>query len=490
MILIAIIALFIAFLCLRTVSFTKKGKKIAGNTVDTYRNDPVMTDELNAHLIGAVQIETVSHTDPSETDWDRFTEFRDYLRKTYPHVFSSAEEEVIGGYSILLRWKGKDSSLHPIAFLSHMDVVPVEPVSEWTYPPFSGTIADGFIWGRGTLDMKCQMIAVLDACERLMKEGFTPKQDVYLLFGCNEEVGDLPKGIGADRFASLLNERGISPDCVIDEGGAITDGSMIGIDPRICAIGVAEKGYASFDICAVQEGGHSSRPPKQTSLGQVCDAACRLEKNWMRPKMTKPVEMMLEEAAPYMKSFAVRLLVANRDIFRPVLPYIFSRVPALRPFVQTTTALTMASASPQDNVLPQDSHIIMNSRILPCETIDEVKRHVEEVTKDCGVSVEIYKAHQVPRISPTDTESYALLKKLVERHYPGTLTIPYIQLGASDSRNYYLVSDNVYRVMPFYFPSWVTNLGHRADERIPVEALERGVKLFMDFIREYEGERI
>jgi len=485
-----VLALFVAYLVLNTVLFTRNGRKETDPDAGSdYVVDEQLQKEVNDHLIGAIHIETVSHNDPSLTDWSKFLEMHEYLKKTYPGVFSTMELEVVEKYSLMLRWKGTEEGRNPIAFLGHLDVVPVEPVSEWTYPPFSGTIADGYIWGRGTLDMRCQFITVLESCERLIKEGFTPKQDVYLLFGCNEEVGDQPAGIGADRLSAILEERGIRLDCVIDEGGAITDGEALGIDKKVCAVGVSEKGFVSFDIYAEDEGGHSSRPPKHTALGMVCAAAQKIENNWMKPVLNPAVEKMLTIAAPYMKSFGARFLLANKAVFRPIIPKVLSGISSIKPFVQSTTALTMASGSPQDNVLPQEAHIIMNSRLIPGDTVESVKRHLEALCEGTGAKVKIYKGgSEASPVSPSDTVAFSTLEDLVEEYYPGTVMVPYIQLGASDSKNYYNVCDNVYRIMPFYFPYWVTNMGHRADERIPVEALEKGVRLFMDFIREYKGE--
>ena len=490
MIILLLLAILCAVLWYRTRQFTKAGKLI--NVEDLQKDvrvlDEEMQKEINEHLQGAVRIPTVSHNDPKETDWSQFVQFQHYLEETYPGVFKTMSLEKVEGYSLLFKWTGKNKNRKPIAFLSHQDVVPVNAESEWTYPPFSATMADHYIWGRGTFDMKCHLISVMEACERLIREGFEPEEDIYLLFGCNEEVGDQPAGLGADRLSAILEERGIRLDCVIDEGGAITDGSMIGIEPRVCAVGVSEKGFASFDISATQAGGHSSKPPVHTSLGQVCAAAVRLENNWMKPKLIAPVERMLEIVAPYMNNYALRMLMANKWLFKPILPLIFSKVKALKPFVQTTTALTMASGSPQDNVLPQQAHIVMNSRVLPTETVGETLEHVRKVTEGTGVEVEGFKFTEPCPVSPHDTASFGKIRELVEKYYPGTVVIPYVQLGASDSRNYYNICDNIYRIMPFYFPAFVTDLAHCTDERIPDDVLQKGVQLFMDFIREYQGE--
>lgn len=138
--------------------------------------DDIMIDskEIADHLKKAIQFQTISHQDKEQFDSREFYGLHSYLEQTFPKVHSILKKEVVGEYSLLYTWKGKEEDKKPILFMAHMDVVPVEPGTEddWTYPPFEGLIAEGYIWGRGTLDFKVGLIGILEAVETLLCEGF------------------------------------------------------------------------------------------------------------------------------------------------------------------------------------------------------------------------------------------------------------------------------------------------------------------------------
>ena len=139
-------------------------------------------------------------------------------RSSFPAVHSRLMREVHGGLSLLYRWQGADPRREPILLMSHLDVVPVEAGTEvrWLHPPFSGAVADGFIWGRGALDIKSGALGLLEAVERLLADGFQPACDVYLSLGHDEEKGGHE---GNQRIAEILRHRGIKFRFVLDEGG-------------------------------------------------------------------------------------------------------------------------------------------------------------------------------------------------------------------------------------------------------------------------------
>ena len=484
-ILLGALAVLAAVLLVRTARFTK-----APPTAQPPRD---VSDRIDAQLpadrlLALIRCKTVADPDPGKIDRSQFEKLHALLREFYPLVHQTMEREQINGYNLLYRWRGTDPDRRPIALLSHLDVVPAVNEADWTYPPFEGHDDGEMIWGRGATDMKNQLVMVLEACERLIAQGYTPKQDVYLCFGQNEEIGDVPAGTGADGLAALLEQRGLRFDCVIDEGGCITDGEENGVPGKLCIIGAAEKGYATIRLTSRSAGGHSSRPPRTTALGRVCAAAVQVEKHPMKPMLIPPVEEMLRATAPYMRSFTMRLFAANLWLFRPLLLRVAARSDAFRAGVSTTFAVTQAEGSRRDNILPQDPVIGVNCRILPGQTLQQALDHVRRVVRDPAVEVSYSYAHQVDRISPTDTRAFAKLGELVQRYYPGTVICPYIQFGASDARNYYRVTDNVYRIMPVYLPAELANLAHGTDERIHKKTLASGIALLMDFLSEYDGE--
>ena len=482
---IGLLFVLVLVLTVRTALFTKK----AAPPQPPKEAEGIDPEEVAAHLAGAVRIPTVSNADPNQVDWTQFQKFHDYLRATYPLIHQTMEWEQIAGYNLIYRWPGRDQNAKPIAFLSHQDVVPAADLSQWTYPPFSGYDDGESIWGRGTLDMKNQLIVVMEACERLIAQGYTPREDVYLCFGQNEEVGDLPAGTGADAIAALLQQRGIRFDCVLDEGGTIADGKAMGVDGKVCIVGVAEKGFATYRLEAQSKGGHSSRPPLHTALGKVCRAAAQVEAHPMKPRLIAPVREMFRSIAPYMKAYTLRLMVANLWLFEPLFLKIIGRIPMIGAMVSTTSAVTQAQGSQQDNILPQHAYVAVNCRILPGQTVEEVRQHLQGVIDDPDVTVSVYKSHQVQEISRLDSRAMQTIARLSDRYYPGTVTTPYVMFGGSDARNYYAISDCVYRYMPFYFEIEGQNIGiHQANEHIPKRSLARAVAIFMDFIKEYEGE--
>ncbi len=185
-------------------TFTWKSAQLAVEPVSVLAID----DGAVARLSAAIRARTVSGGEGAQTDSAAFDAFHRLLETSYPLVHADLTREVVGGHSLLFTWKGEDASAPPVLLLAHMDTVPVEPGTEssWARGPFSGDVADGFVWGRGTLDDKGSVTAILEAVETLLKRGFRPKQAVLLAFGHDEEIGGQA---GAGRIAALLRSRGV-----------------------------------------------------------------------------------------------------------------------------------------------------------------------------------------------------------------------------------------------------------------------------------------
>lgn len=485
-ILLCLMALILIVMLVRTFRFTAAAVTEEPPLDTTHL---VSDDEIAAHLTAVIQCATVSNADPGKVDWNEFEKLHRTLSELYPLVHSTMEREQLAGYNLIYRWKGTDSKRNPICFLSHQDVVPPGDLSAWTYPPFSGHDDGTCIHGRGAVDMKQQMVLVLDACERLISQGYQPEEDIYLCFGQNEEVGNRPPGQGADLLARTLKDRGISFDCVLDEGGCIISGRPSGINARIAVVGMAEKGMMGYRLECESSGGHSSRPPKHTALGKVCAAAAYLENHPDKPRLIPLVEDSYKTMAPYSGTFLLRFLTANLPFTRNLLARALTMTSLTRAMVTNTAALTQAEGSAQDNVLPEKAWIGINSRTLPGVSRDDMQRIIESKIKDKDVHVTATRGQEKNDISRYDTAAFTCLSTCIEHFYPGTLVTPYLQLGGSDSKNYYIVSDNVYRFMPIYLEKGDQAYGvHAVNEHIPKDLLGRGTALIMQFIRDYKGE--
>ena len=203
--------------------------------------DVVIDEDAAAErLAEAVRFRTISSSPDAPVSKSALLGLRQFLADNYPNVHGILKREIVNEYSLLYTWQGNEPDLKPILLAAHMDVVPVEPGTEadWIHPPFASIVADGFIWGRGTMDMKASLMGIMEAAEYLLGRGFTPQRTIYLAFGHDEEIGG---SNGAAKIAALLSERGVRLEFTLDEGLVITHGIVPGVTRPAALIGVAEK---------------------------------------------------------------------------------------------------------------------------------------------------------------------------------------------------------------------------------------------------------
>ncbi len=424
---------------------------------------------------GAIRFRTISHDDRSNFDADVFLAFHDYLQQAFPLVHDRADKTVINGYSLVFHLPGSDTSLKPVLFMGHMDVVPVDDVTmaEWTHAPFAGTIADGIIWGRGTMDNKLSVMSFLEATEALLAEGYQPRRSLYLAFGHDEEVGGKD---GAKAIAKYMKDRGIEFEFVLDEGGVVGEGLMQGVDRPVAIIGVAEKGYVNLRLRVDAPGGHSSQPPPQTALGIVSRAVVKVEDNPFPAQLTF-VKQTFDAVAPYSSS-TNRLAMANAWLLAPVIKSRLLEDKRFAATMRTTTAATMASGSSKSNILPTRAEAIINFRIIPGETAESVRDRVAEIIDDERVNVTMEYAIDPSPVSPTDSAGYELLARTIRGFDDDIVVAPYLVQGGTDARYFYSVSPNVYRfIMARATPDTIRQV-HGIDEQIPVDDYLTAIRFY------------
>jgi carboxypeptidase PM20D1 len=362
-----------------------------------------------------------------------------------------------------------------------MDVVPVDDVTldEWTHEPFAGTVADGIVWGRGTMDDKLSVMSFLEATETLLDDGYQPKRSLYLAFGHDEEVGGKD---GAQEVAKYLKEQGVEFEFVLDEGGIVTEGVMKQVDRPVAIIGVAEKGYLNLRLRVDDAGGHSSQPPPRSALGIVSRAVVKVEDDPFPAQLTF-MEQTFDAIAPY-TPFGNRLAMANTWILGPLIE---SRLLANRTTaatLRTTTAATMASGSSKSNILPTRAEAVINFRILPGETVESVRDRVIGIIDDDRVEVIAEYGIDPSPVSPTDSMGYELLASMIRGFDDDILVAPYLIQGGTDARYFYAVSPNVYRfIMARATPETLRQV-HGIDERIPVDDYLTAVRFYHAVIRQ------
>jgi carboxypeptidase PM20D1 len=432
------------------------------------------TQAAARRLAGALAIPTLSHEDRNRIDVRAFTALHDYLDEHFPLINRALNRETVSELSLLYTWPGSEASLDPLLLLAHLDVVPTEMggTAGWQHGAFSGDIADGYIWGRGALDDKSSALAQMEAVELLLARGFKPRRTIYLAFGHDEEVGGQD---GGARIAELLHKLRVRPAMVLDEGGAVMTDSLPGVHEPVALVGIAEKGYLSLMLSAEDDGGHSSMPPPHTTVGRVAQAVSRLENAPLPLRLTEPVRAMFEYAGPHM-DFGKRLLFANLWLSAPVVKRALTAQPTTNAMVRTTTAATMFSGSPKQNVLSTRAAAVVNFRILPGDTRESVIEHARDVIDDERVQLSALPFNSDPSaVSPTDVPAYAMLETTIQQVLgqpagrEALVVAPFLVLGATDSRWYAGLSPHIYRFTPLRLSTQDLARIHGRDERISIE---------------------
>ena len=449
---------------------------------------PAPAEEISGavleRLAGAVRFRTVSF-EPSraaETDRAAFAAFLGYLEKSFPLVHARLEREVIGSFALHFRWPGRRPELKPILLLAHMDVVPAAEGAQsgWTHPPFDGTVADGFLWGRGALDDKQALLGILEAAEKLLGEGFVPERGIDLAFGCDEEVGGEE---GAAQIAEKLRAAGRSFEFILDEGLTIMEDGLSGLARPVALIGTSEKGYASLDLSVRSEGGHSSVPPKQTAIGILARAVSRLQDHLFPAHLRQPTLDMLRAVGPEMP-FMKKLFMANLWLFSRPLLAVMAGSPPSSALIRTTTAPTIFQAGVKDNVLPGEARAVVNFRILPGDTVAGVVEHVRSVIADDRVVIAARPdAREPSRVSPGDSAAFGTLRETILQVFPEVLVAPGLMVGGTDSRRYDALSPNIFRFTPIRLKTADLARMHGIDERISERGYKDEIRFMVRLIR-------
>lgn len=476
LVLVVLITVLILAMVIKTLAVTSK--QVKAEPADQFNVDK---NSAANHLAGAVKIQTISYEDNSKIKTNNFLSFHKYLGSTYPRAHAVLSKEVINNYSLLYKWKGTDDSLKPMLLMAHMDVVPAneKAIKEWAYPPFDGKIADGFIWGRGTLDMKNSLIGIMEAVEGMIKKGFQPKRTIYIAMGHDEELGGKNGNV---KIAELLKSRGVKLEYVIDEGSVITQNMVPGIKNNVALVGISEKGYMNAELTAKGEAGHSSMPPKVTTVGILCNAVARVEKNQCDAKIAGPVKEFLNYCAPEM-SFLYKAIFANLWITEGLVKSIFSNSKTMNALIRTTTAPTMLEGSEKSNVMPSVAKAVINFRIIPGDTADSVLKHVQNTITDPRVTVLDIGSRNPSPVSNVDSKNYTTLQKSIRQIFPDAIVAPSLVIGGTDSRHYSELSNDIYRFIPAIMTSKDTPRIHGIDERISIDNFESIIRFYMQLIQ-------
>lgn len=431
-------------------------------------------------LSRAIQCRTIHAGDPAATDFAPFAALQEHIKNSYPCILRAGTFELIG-HSVLITIPGTDPSLRPCLYMSHQDVVPVVPGTEgdWKYPPFSGAVAEGYIWGRGALDIKQQVFGILEAAEYLLARGASFARTAYLAFGEDEETTNA----GALAIANTLKRRGVTLEFVLDEGGGKFDvGDPFGAPGvRVCEIDLMEKGYADLELSVRSAGGHSSRPFGGTSLGRLAQAIASIVEMPAEYRLSPLVQEMFRALAPHITQEPLKTLVGDISGNAAAIAEYCGREAHLFPFVCTTAAPTVIrGGSAACNVMPQDMQAVINFRIAEGDSTRALMERCQKAVETEGVVLRFLQANDPSRTARIDTAGYEAVKACMLHYYPGVVFFPSMTVGATDARQYEEICDTCIRCSPFIAEAADVAAGvHGTNERLSVRAYAQGIRVLI-----------
>lgn len=468
--------LFIAYLVLNTLSFTSRQLKVSAIPQLTIGEKPIL------NFSKALQIKTVSPENLADFDSLEFTKFNTFIKENYPLIDSLLESKTFNTFSHLYHWPGKDPNLAPVLLMGHLDVVPVieKNIPEWKMAPFGGIIQNDTIWGRGAIDDKVGVVSILEAVELLLGKGFAPQRSYYLAFGHDEEIGG---HLGATAIADYLVKKNIKAEFVLDEGGVIAEQMVPNIQKPVALIGTAEKGYLTLNLNVKIEGGHSSMPDKETAIDVMSTAIAKLKKHPLPAKLTTTVKSFMDYLGPEM-GFLNKLAFANKGILSPLIIKQYEKGPAGNALVRTTTSPTIFNSGVKDNIIPQTASATVNFRILPETTSEDVIAHAKKIIADNRITITKGAIFAEPsKISSTDSMGFNTLNKTILEIFPDVLVAPNLVVGATDSRHFNNVSENIYRFSPIKLNNATKKSFHGLNERLAVEDFRNAIRFYVQLIQ-------
>ena len=472
-ILFGIVVLFLAVILIRALAFQPRPQeKLEADTIEFDKDAAVSA------LQKLVQCKTISYQDPSLEDDGEFQKLVELLPQLYPDILKVCSFQTFPGRALLFHWKGKASD-KPAVMMSHYDVVPVEEAL-WEKPPFAGVLEDGVLWGRGTLDTKVTLNGALSAANFLVKQGFQPEQDIYFAFSGGEEVN----GEGANNIVKYFAQSGITPELVVDEGGAVVENVFPGVKIPCGMIGIAEKGMINVRYTVRSSGGHASAPLPKSPVTDLAKACRKIVEHPFPMHLTPPVASLFDTLARR-STFLYKLIFANLWCFKPVLDMICKASGGeMNALVRTTTAFTQMSGSNARNVIPAEASLVSNMRLNPDDRVASAVEYLKKTVEDPNVEIEVLESNEPSPISQVDCDSYRKVAAAVATTWDGCITSPYLMVQCADARFYGAISDKVYRFSAMDLTKEERGSIHGNNERIRVETIHKSVEFYIRLLRQ------
>jgi acetylornithine deacetylase/succinyl-diaminopimelate desuccinylase-like protein len=382
--------------------------------------------------------------------------------------------------NLITRLKGQGQA-PPLLLYGHVDVVTTAD-QKWTHPPFEGKLVDGFIWGRGALDMKSGIAMMLAAVMRTGAENLIPAGDIVLAILCDEEAGS---EYGAKYLVENHPDRFSEIRYALGEFGAFT----MHIGPkRFYPIQIAEKQICSIKATVRGPGGHGARPMRGGAMSKLADLLQHLDKRRLPVRITPVARRMIEITAanmPFPKNLILRRLL-NPALTDTMLNLLGNTGEYLDPLLHNTVNATIVKGGDKINVIPGEVAVGLDGRLLPGFGPEDMIRDVRRVIED-HVELEIVRYEPGP--AEPDMGLFDTLAAILQDADPGAIPIPLLLPAVSDARVFSRLGIHTYGFTPMKLPPGFNffKTVHAADERIPADAVAFGADVIYELLKRYKG---
>ena len=436
----------------------------------------------------AAYAETLKKMTDCKTVWtksdDNKAEFEKFYRvvaESFPTLHKTAKRLTFGGGCFFYVIEGKNSAKN-ILLMSHHDVVDGD--GNWETDPFNAVIKDGLLYGRGSIDTKTPLFAMLQASEELLSEGFDFEGfTLYIGSSNNEEYSGDGMVLASDYFRS----QGTRFDVILDEGGAIVSGQIPGVKNKSAMVAVHEKSRHVYRCTVSEEGkGHGGLNPVKGSPVETLSAFVTAvsKSKIFRPSFAPEVKATFALHAPYM-DFPLKAVFGAFSLFSPLIKKIMAGIPAASAMLSTGVTFTAFNAGDPESpgTKAKTAEVFMYLRCIREETLKNELSEVKEIAKKYGVEIEeVLRDYCEP--SSADTPQYRALEKLLNKNYPDVIVAPYLLTAGTDARRFTGLSDNIFRFAPIDLSKAQFATIHSANENINIKNIGQCVLFYKDYIKE------
>ncbi len=472
-ILLAIICL-VAVLLINTVRATKKARKLT-DFKPFYNDDEIMNYALRLQKM--IKCKTVSVKD--SYDDSEFKKLRDVMAELFPIVHEKAEKMTFSDDCWIYKLQGKDKNRN-IMLMSHHDVVEVS--GEWQYYGFGGEIADGKIWGRGTVDTKTPLFAEFSALEELLNEGYEFPCNVWIGSSHNEELG----GDGIPKALKYFKENNIVFEVILDEGGALIEPPLAGMKCDKCGmVAVHEKGRIYLNCTALAENGHASLTAgaKATPVERMSAFVNEITTNdiFIR-RINLQVEAMFKHMAPYLK-FPMNMLLANLWLFGGIIKKVMPKINAQAGgLIGTTCTFNNIEGS------TASKKCTAKAFLRPVDE-DDFKKDLEkfkEIAKKYDITVQMTEDSEYHGPADMTKPQFEYTMNCIGEIFPQYAASPFILPAGTDARTLTDVCECVLRFAPIKLSAQQLGSVHAENENIDIESVANCVAFYKHFIKNYK----